>query len=96
MTEPLSSVLDRAAAYLGPDTGADVRAARALLRDALLQAGEMILGSRRVEPVTIEQMDELDKMVCNIVLRAGRAKAGAGAVQRATEGERLADVGEAA
>jgi len=73
MNEPLSAVLDRASAALGDETNAAQRQGRALLVDALLQAQETILGHRKIEPVTIDQMDAIDKFVSNMVLRKGRA-----------------------
>jgi len=87
MNEPLSAVLDRASAALGDETNAAQRQGRALLVDALLQAQEAILGHRKIEPITIDQMDAIDKFVSNMVLRKDRAVKIGRAAERAVADE---------
>ena len=95
-TEPLSAVLDRASAVLGPETGADVRQARAILHEALMQAQEIVLGHRKFDPITIDQADALDKFVGNMLDRRGRAHRISKAAERAVQGEIIPQAQEAA
>lgn len=87
--------LNDASEALGPEHAADVRQARAALRNAYLQMRALVTGDPQFAPIDLLDMDHLDRMVFRWVRdRHVREQASAKAreaVAAAVAGERVAN-----
>lgn len=91
LTTELIRTLNAATDLLGPEHSVQVRTARTDLRNTYLHARSLVIGSTKLDPVDLRDMDALDGMVARWINDAQdawtRAKQAKEAVDAATEGE---------